>query len=83
MKEEPTKQPDTECSMNMILAMEFGANMQIDTMPRITIRLDPDVAEIFPDAKSVNDALRALANIIASPKNLKSCFRQKNSNQQQ
>ena len=29
------------------------------------IRLDPDVAKIFPDAKSVNDALRALAHIIA------------------
>ena len=25
--------------------------------------LDPDVAEVFPDAKSVNDALRALAKI--------------------
>ena len=29
------------------------------------IRLDDDVAEMFPDAKSVNDALRALAKIIA------------------
>ncbi len=29
------------------------------------IRLDPDVAKIFPDAKSVNDALRTLAHIIA------------------
>ena len=29
------------------------------------IRLDDDVAEIFPDAKSVNEALRALAKIIA------------------
>ena len=26
--------------------------------------LDPDVAEMFPDAKSVNDALRSLAEII-------------------
>lgn len=26
--------------------------------------LDPDVAEIFPDNKSVNDSLRALAEII-------------------
>jgi hypothetical protein len=25
--------------------------------------LDPDVAEVFPDAKSVNEALRALAKI--------------------
>ena len=29
------------------------------------IRLDDDVAEMFPDAKSVNDALRLLAKIIS------------------
>ena len=29
------------------------------------IRLDDDVVEMFPDAKSVNKALRALARIIA------------------
>lgn len=28
------------------------------------VALDPDVAEIFPDGKSVNDALRALAKIV-------------------
>ena len=28
------------------------------------VRLDPDVAEAFPDATAVNDALRALAGII-------------------
>ena len=32
------------------------------------IRLDDDVAEMFPDAKSVNDALRALGKIIANHK---------------
>jgi hypothetical protein len=26
--------------------------------------LDPDVADVFPDGKSVNDALRALAKIV-------------------
>lgn len=30
------------------------------------VQLDDDVAEIFPDEKSVNDALRALAKIILS-----------------
>jgi len=30
----------------------------------IFIKLEPDVAQIFPDAKAVNDALRALAKII-------------------
>lgn len=28
------------------------------------VRLDPDVAAMFPDSESVNDALRALAQII-------------------
>jgi hypothetical protein len=27
------------------------------------VTLDPDVAELFPDSRSVNDALRALADI--------------------
>ena len=30
----------------------------------IMVILDPDVAELFPDANSVNKALRALGNII-------------------
>ena len=28
------------------------------------VRLDPDVAEVFPDAEAVNQALRALASVI-------------------
>lgn len=28
------------------------------------VRLDPDVASMFPDSQSVNEALRALADII-------------------
>ncbi|WP_424097592.1 hypothetical protein [Moorena producens] len=34
------------------------------------VKLDDDVAEMFPDEKSVNDALRALANIIRSYQHL-------------
>jgi hypothetical protein len=30
----------------------------------MAVVLDPDVAEVFPDARAVNDALRALAKII-------------------
>ena len=30
----------------------------------IMVVLDPDVAEVFPDPKSVNDALRSLSQII-------------------
>ena len=32
------------------------------------VRLDPDVAAVFPDAKAVNHALRALAGIIQEHK---------------
>jgi hypothetical protein len=28
------------------------------------VRLDPDVADVFPDSASVNEALRALADVI-------------------
>lgn len=28
------------------------------------VRLDPDVADVFPDSASVNEALRALAGVI-------------------
>jgi hypothetical protein len=30
------------------------------------VLLDPDIAEAFPDAKSVNDALRVLVNVARS-----------------
>ena len=30
----------------------------------VMVVLDPDVAEVFPDPKSVNDALRAIGTII-------------------
>jgi hypothetical protein len=32
-------------------------------VPNVVV-LDPDVAEVFPDSRSVNDALRALAEIV-------------------
>jgi len=35
--------------------------------PRMVI-LEPDVAEVFPDSKSVNEALRALAAIAQRPR---------------
>ena len=35
--------------------------------PRMVI-LEPDVADVFPDSKSVNDALRALAAIAQRPR---------------
>jgi hypothetical protein len=37
-------------------AKRYAAGSNVDV-------LDPDVAKIFPDSKSVNDALRAVADI--------------------
>ena len=34
------------------------------TKDAIMVVLDPDVAEVFPDPKSVNSALRALGHVI-------------------
>jgi len=34
------------------------------TTDTIMVVLDPDVAEVFPDPKSVNGALRALSHIV-------------------
>ena len=31
----------------------------------VTILLDPDVAEVFPDSRSVNEALRTLARVLS------------------
>jgi hypothetical protein len=34
------------------------------TKDTVVVALDPDVAEVFPDSKSVNNALRALGRIV-------------------
>ncbi|MCA9417367.1 MAG: hypothetical protein KC917_13890 [Candidatus Omnitrophica bacterium] len=36
----------------------------------IVITLDPDVAQVFPDAKSVNEALRTLTKIVQGKKEI-------------
>ncbi len=51
--------------MNMISVQEFGEKYaERYYAERNLIRLDEDVAKMFPDAKSVNNALRALAKLI-------------------
>ncbi|NEO70931.1 hypothetical protein [Moorena sp. SIO3H5] len=47
-----------------------GKYAQIYSESSNIVKLDDDVAEMFPDEKSVNDALRALANIIRSHQHL-------------
>ena len=48
----------------MISVMGCAANMSIDSQGCNVIVLDPDVAAVFPDSESVNQALRRLAEII-------------------
>ena len=57
----------------MLTEYEFGGGVRgkharsSTAGPRIVI-LEPDVAEVFPDSKSVNEALRALAAIAQRPR---------------
>jgi hypothetical protein len=55
------------CGLNMTFQVEFGANTTRLTKSNVVV-LDPDVAAIFPDSASVNEALRLLAKIAKSVK---------------
>jgi len=53
----------------MLAEYDFSGGVRGKYAPRfakgtIMVVLDPDVAEVFPDPKSVNEALRALGQII-------------------
>ena len=66
MKQAPAKQHDPD----MLDEYDFSDGVRGKYAERYNagtnlIRLDKDVAEMFPDAKSVNDALRALGKIIS------------------
>jgi len=63
---------DTECNDEMREEYDF-ANMKGGVRGKYakafgqtatTVLLDPDVAEIFPDSQSVNEALRTLARAL-------------------
>ena len=65
MKEAMTNEHDSE----MLDEYDFSKGIRGKYAKRYNegtniIRLDDDVAKIFPDAKSVNEALRALGKII-------------------
>jgi len=62
MKQKPNKEPDPD----MLEEYDFSNGVRGEYVDRFAkgsnvIVLDPDVAEIFPDSESVNQALRALA----------------------
>ena len=66
MKQAPSNQHDP----NMLDEYDFSEGVRGKYAARYQtgtnlIRLDPDVAEMFPNAESVNEALRALGKIIA------------------
>ena len=71
MREEPMRQTTSnQHDPDMLDEYDFSEGIRGKYAERYyagtnLIKLDDDVAEMFPDAKSVNDALRALAKIIA------------------
>jgi hypothetical protein len=67
MKNPQSSNPDDEFEMRDEYDFRGGVRGKYaDRYARGTniVRLDPDVAEVFPDSDAVNRALRALASII-------------------
>jgi hypothetical protein len=65
---DPATEPATETD-NLREEYDFSGGVRGEYAARYAegtnlVPLDPDVAKVFPDAKAVNDALRALAKII-------------------
>ena len=65
MNQKPNREPDPD----MLEEYDFSNGVRGKYAERFAkganiVVLDPDVAEVFPDSESVNQALRALAVII-------------------
>jgi hypothetical protein len=65
MNQKPNREPDPD----MLEEYDFSNGVRGKYTERFAkganvVILDPDVAEVFPDSESVNQALRALAVII-------------------
>ena len=65
MNQELNNEPDSD----MLDEYDFSKGVRGKYVDRFAkgsnvVVLDPDVAEVFPDSESVNQALRALAEII-------------------
>lgn len=71
MKEKPMNPPTSnQHDPGMLDEYDFSTGIRGKYAERYyadrnLVQLDEDVAKMFPDAKSVNDALRALAKLIA------------------
>jgi len=64
-----SQQPNNEQDKEMLEEYDFSGGVRGKYTARFSeganvVVLDPDVAEIFTDSESVNQALRALAGII-------------------
>ena len=64
----PSEQPE-EKDLEMREEYDFSGGVRGKYAARYAegtniVRLDPDVAKVFPDSAAVNDALRALVKII-------------------
>jgi hypothetical protein len=64
-----SQQPNNEQDQEMLEEYDFSGGVRGKYAARFAeganvVVLDPDVAEIFTDSESVNQALRALAGII-------------------
>ena len=65
MNQKPNREPDPD----MLDEYDFSNGVRGKYTDRVAkganvVVLDPDVAEVFPDSESVNQALRAIAAII-------------------
>jgi hypothetical protein len=62
-KDEPTSDPDMLDEYDFSVGVR-GKYAQAYASGTNVVLLEPDVAEIFPDAESVNAALRILADLV-------------------
>ncbi|MEH2445069.1 MAG: hypothetical protein V7K18_04600 [Nostoc sp.] len=52
----------SEYDLKSLRVRKFGPERK--SFGKITIRLEPDVAQVFPDADAVNEALRFLIRVV-------------------
>jgi hypothetical protein len=65
----PANEPAEDADLEMREEYDFSGGVRGKYAERYAqgtnlVRLDPDVAKVFPDSTAVNDALRALVKII-------------------
>ena len=70
-----SQQPNSENDPEMLEEYDFTDGVRGKYVGRFArganvVVLDPDVAEVFPDSESVNQALRALAGIQQQSENV-------------